>query len=79
MSRIQDAAVIQSHVLACALNCGQKTLQTRVLFNQFPAPDRRGFGNAKQWRLATITSYDPRLAERCKRILAILESPAQAA
>ena len=80
MSRTQDTAVIQSHVLACALNCGQKTLINRVLMKQFPEPDRRGFGNAKQWKLSTIRAHDPALAARCLRVLAALESePAQAA
>ena len=79
MSRTQDPAVIQSHILACALNVGQKTLINRVLMKQFPEPDRRGFGNAKQWKLSTIRAHDPALADRCLKIMAVVESPAQAA
>ena len=80
MSRTQDTAVIPPHILACALNVGQKTLINRVLMKQFPGPDGRGFGNAKQWKLSTIRAHSPELADRCLRVLAALaEETAQAA
>lgn len=80
MAHTQDPAVIRPHIIAAALNVGQHTLDQRVLLKCFPAPDRRGFGNAKLWKLDTIRAHDPALADRVLRVLAALESePAQAA
>ena len=73
MAAAQDPAVIQPFVIACAMRCGEKTLQNRIQLKAFPAPDRRGKGNAKLWKLATIRRHDPALADRVLRVLAALE------
>lgn len=78
-SAYQDVS-LSPNVIACAMRLSEQSLTSRIHRRQFPEPDGRGCGNAKLWRLATIRQHDPRLADRCLRVLAALESePAQAA
>lgn len=65
-----DPFVNAAHVCG-ALAVSNGTLNKLLREGKIPAPDRRGQGNAKLWKISTIRAWSPQAAMRIESLLSI--------
>jgi len=77
MTKITAAspAVVTAAQLACVLGCAPATLNKYALCRQIPAPDHRGDGNRRLWKLATIRAWRADVAAALVPIMATKPIP----
>jgi hypothetical protein len=66
-----DQAVVRVAHLTVTLGCSEMTLDKHIRLGNVPAPDMRGLGNAKLWKLETIRAWHPALADTIEHLLTL--------